>query len=210
MYWARLKSSWELMSTRKDRGTLKGRRDASLNEVRSQRKQQKRGLSLENDCDVVLDEIKTKGKGLIESILKDIITDLVGTTSSAFNDLTSSIYGNSFDSSSSALTMPIGLVSVLDPWSMGSALQTTTSATDEAGTVGTGDCNLFVSSEASAGSPRFLLLANTLSNLQPRKTSYSRSSEVPKLSSEQVSSSAVLRNNPSSPSPRARGRPYVD
>jgi hypothetical protein len=104
---------------------------AFLNEVRSQRKQQKRDLSLESDCDDVLDEIKTKVKGWIESLLKDILTDLVvtlGTTSSAFNDLTSSIYDNSFDSSSSALIMPIGLVNVLDPWSTGSALQTTMSA----------------------------------------------------------------------------------
>jgi hypothetical protein len=48
-------------------------------------------------------------------------------TIQCFDD-SGSIYGNSFDSSSSALIMPIGLVSVLDPWSAGGALQTTISA----------------------------------------------------------------------------------
>jgi hypothetical protein len=83
---------------------------ASLNEVRSQRKQQKRDLSFENDCDEVIDEIKTKVKGWIEFLLlENIITGLVGTlgtTSSAFNDLTSSIYGSSFNSSSALSSCP--------------------------------------------------------------------------------------------------------
>jgi hypothetical protein len=72
---------------------------ASLHAVplHSQRKQQKRDLSLESDWDDVLDESKTKVKGWIESLLEDILTGTLGITSSAFNDLTSSIYGNSFD-----------------------------------------------------------------------------------------------------------------
>jgi hypothetical protein len=104
---------------------------ASINKVRSQRKQQKRDRSLESDGDDVIDEIKTKVKDWIESLLEDLLTDLfgaLGVTSSAFNELTSSIYDNIFDSSSSALIILIGLVGVLDPWSTGSALQTTMSA----------------------------------------------------------------------------------
>jgi hypothetical protein len=151
MYWARLKSSKELRSTGKDRGTLTRWRDACsrapstpkqessmltdcavsrlLNEIRIQRKQQKRDLSLESYCDEVLDEIKTKVKGWIESLLEDILTDLVGTlgtTTSAFNDLTSSIYGNRFDFSSSAIIMPRSVCWILGP--TGSALQTAMSA----------------------------------------------------------------------------------